>query len=101
MIQWSYLAFLVVSILGLLAIDYRYKIALSSQPKRTLKVIAIAVGIFVVWDLLGIVLGIFFHGGSEYSLPVRILPEFPIEELFFLVLLTYVTLLIYLKGARS
>lgn len=99
--QFAYLGFLLVSLMGLSFIDYRYKIALWVHPARTLKTLGIAIAVFVVWDLLGIVLGIFFHGGSQYSLPVRLLPEFPIEELFFLLLLTYVTLLIYVKGARS
>lgn len=55
---------------------------------------------FIIWDILGIALGIFFHGDSPYSLPFRIAPEFPIEELFFLYLLTYTTLVVY-NGARA
>lgn len=100
MIQFIYLACLIVSILGLVAIDYRYKLALSVQPRRTLKTLGITVAIFVVWDLLGIALGIFSHGNSQYSLPLRLLPEFPLEELFFLLLLTYFSLLIYRKVSK-
>lgn len=101
MMQFAYLSALVISIAGLMVLDYRYKIALSVQPHRTLLTLGFAIATFVVWDLMGIALGIFFHGNSQYSLPIRLLPEFPIEELFFLLLLTYVSLLIYVKAAKS
>jgi lycopene cyclase domain-containing protein len=84
---------LVIVCLGL--IDYRYKLAFFFDARRTLLTLAVAMGLFVVWDVLGIQLGIFFHGGSDLTLPLRILPEFPLEELFFLFLLTYVTLITY------
>ena len=96
--QWSYLIGLVVAIFFMLLIDYRYKLALWHNRRRTITTILIAVSIFVIWDILGIGLKIFFHGKSDYSLPFTILPEFPIEELFFLVLLCYTTLIIY-RGA--
>lgn len=93
--NWYYLCALGVSISGLAVIDWRHKLAFWFDAARTLKTIGIAVGLFIIWDVLGIVLGIFFHGGSQFTLPVRIAPEFPIEELFFLFLLCYVTLLLY------
>ncbi len=96
--QWSYLIGLVVAIFCMGLIDYRYKLALWHNRRRTITTILIAVSIFVIWDILGIGLKIFFHGKSDYSLPFTILPEFPIEELFFLVLLCYTTLIIY-RGA--
>lgn len=98
--QWLYLIALLVSISGLAFLDWRYKLAFWHDRERTTKVLAIAIAIFVLWDIRGISLGIFFHGGSDYTLPLRILPEFPVEELFFLLLLCYVTLLIYLAGSR-
>ena len=96
--QWSYLIGLLVAIFCMGLIDYRYKLALWHNRRRTITTILIAVSIFVIWDILGIGLKIFFHGKSDYSLPFTILPEFPIEELFFLVLLCYTTLIIY-RGA--
>ena len=92
---WLSLLFLSVSISCLVLIDRRYKLAFFHNIKRTAFTLAIAIWLFIVWDIFGIELGIFFHGGSAYSLPFRIIPEFPIEEIFFLFLLTYVTLLIY------
>jgi len=93
--QWFYLVALVISIAGLGFIDWRYKLAFWYNWRRSILTIGIAMAVFIVWDITGIVTGIFFHGGSEYTLPFRILPEFPIEELFFLFLLCYVTLVLY------
>lgn len=98
--QWSYSLALVISLAGLAVLDQRYKLALWQEARRTLKTIGIAVCIFIVWDAIGIALGIFHHGGSAYALPFRIAPEFPLEELFFLILLCYVTLLLY-RGASK
>ena len=95
MIEWTYLAALLVSIGGLLILDWRYKLAFWHEARRTGLTIATAIAIFVLWDFIGIRLGIFFHGGSAYTLPARLAPEFPIEELFFLFLLSYSALIIW------
>lgn len=92
---WVYLIGLTFAISCLTLIDWRYKLAWFWQSRRTAITLAAAIGMFVVWDVLGIQLGIFFHGGSPYALPYRLAPEFPIEELFFLYLLIYVALLVY------
>ena len=92
---WLYLASLVVALGCLVLVDKRYSLAFFADAKRTAVTLGVAIGLFIVWDFLGIWLGIFFHGGSVYTLPFRIAPEFPIEELFFLTLLCYSTLLTY------
>lgn len=101
MAQWAYLLALCASLTGLAVIDYRYKLAFWFDYVRTVKVLAISIGVFVIWDIVGILLGIFFHGGSRYTLSFRLLPEFPIEELFFLLLLTYTTLVSYRFGVSK
>ncbi len=93
--SFTYLAALVFSLFGLGILDRRYQLALWHDARRTLKTIAGAGSVFIVWDLAGIGLGIFRHGNGPYSLPARIMPEFPLEELFFIVLLCYTTLLVY------
>jgi lycopene cyclase domain-containing protein len=94
MIPW-YLIALIISIGGLVLIDRRYKLAFFHDAKRTAATLFVAISLFVIWDIFGIQLGIFFHGGSQLTLPFRLFPEFPLEELFFLFLLTYVTLISY------
>jgi lycopene cyclase domain-containing protein len=98
--QWYYLAALCISIFGMGVLDWRYKLAFWVDAKRAAQAIGIPMVIFTIWDMLGIWQGVFFHGGSRFTLPFRIIPEFPIEELFFLFLLCYVTLIIYLGGKR-
>lgn len=98
--EWSYLLALIVSITGMAIIDWRYKLAFWHDRRRTGLTVGIAVAVFILWDILGIALGIFFHGGSQFTLPYRLLPEFPVEEIFFLVLLCYCTLVIY-RGAQK
>lgn len=100
MIAFTYLAGLLFGIAGMAMIDWRHKLAFWYDRRRTVVTLAACIGVFIVWDLLGIALGIFFHGGSDLSLPIRLLPEFPIEELFFLLLLCYCTLVIYQGASR-
>ena len=93
--QWFYLIGLLIGIFGLLLCDYRWKLAFWRDGKRTAFTLIVAVLVFVLWDFFGIYVGVFFHGGSQYSLPFRLAPEFPIEEIVFLFLLTYSTLIVY------
>ena len=97
--QWFYLVGLLVGISGMLIIDRRFKLAFWRDAKRTGKTLGLAIAIFVLWDFFGIFLGIFFHGNSPYTLPLRLAPEFPLEEIVFLFLLTYSTLIVY-HGAQ-
>lgn len=100
MTQWLYLMFLLVSIAGMATLDWRYRLAFWHDKRRTVMTVLIGMGVFIVWDLLAIGQGIFLHGGSEYMLPLTLLPEFPVEEVFFLLLLCYTTLVVYQAGVR-
>lgn len=93
--SFIYLLSLIFSIIGLMIIDRQYKLAFWYDAKRTFKTIFIVYVVFIIWDFLGIYLDIFYHGESKYSLPFVILPDFPLEELFFIFLLNYCTLIIY------
>lgn len=95
MTSFLYLIALTVSLLGLGLLDWRHKVAWWDQPRRTAVTLAIAVGFFVAWDAFGIGLGIFFRGGGPYMTGILLAPELPLEELFFLALLAYQTLLVW------
>ena len=96
---WLYGASLLVSIIGLALIDRRFVLAAWVAPGRTLSVVAMCVGGFLLWDLGGIGLGIFFRGTGPWQSGLLLAPELPVEELLFLTLLSYLALLLYL-GAR-
>lgn len=100
MMQFFYLASLLIAIFGMVMIDRRYGLAFFYDWKRTATVLSIAMIVFVAWDLGGIALGIFSKGDSLFSLDFELLPELPIEELFFLFLLNYLSILTYLFFRR-
>ena len=60
----------------------------------------VGVVFFLVWDLGGISLGVFFRGEGEWMTGVLLAPELPLEEVFFLVLLSYNTLIAW-RGAEA
>lgn len=93
--MFFYLGTLLFSIAGMLTIDWRYKLAFWYDAGRTIKTLLVAIGVFLLWDFFGIALGIFFSGHSPYMLDIYLAPELPPEELVFLFLLTYVTLVVY------
>ncbi len=97
MTSYFYLLSLIVSIGGLALLDRRYTIAFFKDKRATVLTIFGTVVFFLLWDLLGIRLGIFFVGDSQYLSGIRLAPELPIEEVFFLILLSYVTLLTWQK----
>ena len=93
--QGSYLAILIVSLLGLYLLDRTHKLAFTVDAKRSLLSMAPAYILFLIWDIAGIAAGIFFRGENTLLTGIQVFPEFPIEELFFLALLCYSTLIVF------
>lgn len=100
MTQYLYLIALLVSLMGLGTLDWRYRVALFADARRTLLTLVITVAFFLVWDLVGVGLGIFFIGEAPYLSGWVVAPEVPVEEIAFLTLLTYQTLLLWLAFSR-
>ena len=99
-----YGAALLVSIGGMAVLDRRFRLVMfagRAHARRGLAVVAIGVGFFVLWDLVGIGLGVFFRGTTRYLSGVLVAPELPVEELGFLTLLCYLTLLAYVAAGRG
>ncbi|UYN82997.1 MAG: lycopene cyclase domain-containing protein [Microcella sp.] len=94
-INFAYLAALAVAITGMVMLDRRFTLFLWRDARRAAIVLAAGVVFFLVWDLGGILLGIFFRGQNEFMTGLLIGPELPIEEVFFLVLLCYNTMNAY------
>lgn len=95
----SYALLLLLSIGGLIYLDYRYRVAYFKHPDRTRRILAIVLAVFVLWDVLGIVANIFFIGHTTVLLGWQI-GQFPIEEILFLMLLSYSSLMTYLLLKR-
>jgi lycopene cyclase domain-containing protein len=97
-----YLLALVGAILGTALLDWRHKLALcGGVPGRTLIIIGVGVGFFLLWDVVGIAEGVFFRGSGPWMTGLLLGPELPLEELFFLILLCYSTLIAYLLAAAA
>lgn len=90
-----YLVALAISITGMVMIDRRWRLFFWRDARRAAIVLAIGIVFFVVWDLFGIGLGIFFRGETSFMTGLQVAPELPVEELFFLTLLCYVTMNVY------
>lgn len=100
--SFVYLLALLGAVLGTGALDARHKLALfGGAPWRTLIIVGVGVAFFVTWDVVGISEGVFFRGSGPWMTGVLLGPELPLEELFFLVLLCYSTLVAYLLASRG
>jgi lycopene cyclase domain-containing protein len=91
----SYLAILIVSLVGLYLLDRTHKLAFTVDAKRSFLSMVPAYVLFLIWDIAGIAGGIFFRGENTLLTGIEVFPEFPIEELFFLALLCYSTLIVF------
>jgi lycopene cyclase domain-containing protein len=80
---------------SLLLIDRRFRLAFFFDWRRTIATILPGMVVFVLWDILGIGLHIFYAGHSRYSLGVMLGKNFPIEEPLFLFLLCFTSLLLW------
>ncbi|RWZ68215.1 lycopene cyclase domain-containing protein [Labedella populi] len=97
--SFVYLAALLVSITGMVVLDRRFRLFFWANARRAAIVLVSGVVLFIVWDLFGIGLGIFFRGQTPFMTGVLVAPEVPVEEIFFLVLLCYLSMNVF--GAAS
>jgi lycopene cyclase domain-containing protein len=92
-LSFLYLGALLVSIAGLATLDFKFKLALGKNKSyRCLLIISVA--FFLLWDLAGIALGIFFRGDATHLTGITISNELPLEEIFFLIVLSYSALIL-------
>lgn len=90
-----YSACLLVSIGCMVLLDRRFVLFFWRDARRAAVVMATGVVFFLLWDAAGIGLGIFFRGDSPFMLGVLLAPHLPVEEVLFLTLLCYVTMVAY------
>ena len=98
-VSFLYLAALLFSIAGLATLDFRFKLAIA-KSRSYLCLILIPVVFFLTWDLAGISAGIFFRGDASHLTGILLTTELPLEEIFFLILLSYSALLLLKAFAR-
>ena len=89
-----YLTTLLAMIGCMMLIDRRYRLFLWQDAHTATLVLALGLGFFLAWDVLGIRLGIFFRGESTIMTGVLLAPELPLEEPVFLLFLCYLTMVL-------
>jgi lycopene cyclase domain-containing protein len=94
-----YLLILIGAIGCMVLLDRRFRLFFWRDTWRATVVGVIGLVFFVVWDLLGIALGVFSRGDSPISTGILIAPELPVEEIFFLAFLCYLTMVL-VTGVR-
>jgi lycopene cyclase domain-containing protein len=90
-----YLGALLVSLAGMVVLDLRFRLFFAVAPLRAAIVLGLGIAFFLAWDLAGIGAGVFFRGNPGLLTGVLIAPELPLEEVFFLALLCYLTMNVY------
>lgn len=95
-----YLLALLVSLGAMVLLDRRFGLVFWRDARRAAVTLAVGLVFFLAWDASGIALGIFARGGSRFMTGIEIAPELPLEELFFLLFLCYLTLVL-IFGARA
>ncbi len=93
--SFVYLGVLLVSLAGMVVLDLRVRLFFAVAPVRAAIVLVAGIAFFLVWDVAGIGAGIFFRGNPGLLTGVLIGPELPLEEVFFLALLCYLTMNAY------
>lgn len=90
-----YLGAILFSLAGMIAIDLKYSLALRIAPVRTSAAVLISTAFFLAWDLVGIVTGVFVKGESPLFVGVVLAPHLPLEEVFFLLFLSYLSVVMF------
>jgi lycopene cyclase domain-containing protein len=94
-VSFVYLGALLVSLAGMVVLDLRFRLFFGAAPVRAAIVLVAGIAFFLTWDVAGIGAGIFFRGNPGLLTGVLVGPELPLEEVFFLALVCYLTMNTY------
>lgn len=95
-----YLAAIVVSAAGIAALDLRFGLVARRARRPFALALVAGLAFFIAWDLVGIATGVFVKGDSPLYLGLDLAPHLPLEELFFLAFLCYLTLVVHAAALR-
>ncbi|MDN4160273.1 lycopene cyclase domain-containing protein [Nocardioides abyssi] len=78
-------------------VDRRWRLFLfrPGVAVRALVVVAVGTVVFLVWDLIAIGTDMYHRGESDAMTGIELAPELPLEELFFIVFLCYLTMVLH------
>ena len=93
MIRGLYLGALVVSLASMAVLDRRWRLFLWADVRRGAIVLLAGIVVFLSWDAAAIRLGFFERGHGQALVGVELAPHLPVEELFFVTFLSYLTMI--------
>jgi len=94
-VGFLYLFLLLASIGCMALLDHRFKLFFFADARRASLVTGIGLAFFLLWDLGGIGLDIFYRGETPIMLGIVLAPHLPVEEVFFLGFLCYLTMVLF------
>ncbi|MCC3276001.1 MULTISPECIES: lycopene cyclase domain-containing protein [unclassified Arthrobacter] len=90
-----YLLFLLLSLGCMALLDHRFRLFFFADARRAGIVLVLGVLFFTAWDLAGIGADIFYRGETPFMLGLALAPHLPVEEIFFLAFLCYLTMVVF------
>lgn len=98
--MFGYLGALLASVACMLLLDWRFRLFFFRDAPAATAVTVLGTVFFLLWDAVGIALGIFLRGESDFATGVVLAPHMPLEEPVFLVFLVICTMVLY-RGAAE
>lgn len=95
MTGWEYFGALVLSLGAMVLMDFRWKLFFWADARRAGIVLGTGFVLFLLWDVFGILSGVFFRGESPGMTGLEIAPDFPPEEVVFITFFCYCTMVIF------
>jgi lycopene cyclase domain-containing protein len=86
-----YLGGILVAFTGMAIIDWHWKVALFRDPGHTIAVVAITLVVLLLFDISGLLLGVFAAGSRVMGI-FLFSRDMPLEEIFLLTFFGYFTL---------
>lgn len=96
----TYLVAILLSAAGILAIDLRWHLVVGPARWRAAAAVALGTVFFLAWDLVGIATGVFVKGDSPLYIGIVLAPHLPLEEIVFLMFLSYLALVVHAAALR-
>ncbi|PZR54165.1 lycopene cyclase domain-containing protein [Xylanimonas oleitrophica] len=93
--SWVYLACIVGSTVCMGLVDHRWRLFLFARPGRAAVVVGCGALVFLLWDVVAIAAGVYQRGQSPGMTGIEVAPELPLEEIFFVVFLCYLTMVLH------
>jgi lycopene cyclase domain-containing protein len=95
MTQLVYLGTLVAGSGCMALVDRRWRLVLWADVRRALLVLGAGLVLFLAWDVAALELGLYRRGESSAMTGIEVAPDLPLEEIFFILFLCYLTLVLH------